>query len=79
MMLKDWALANEHASDITWAGAEDDAHLASGAFGYFNPADKKIVISSDVSLNHQLAILVHELVHAIGINSRDGRPDLRRG
>ena len=56
-------LAND--VDIQFNDPCSDQLLQSGAKGYYDIKNKRIIINKDLSINHQLKTLIHEYAHSI--------------
>lgn len=56
-------LAND--VDIQFKDPSSDQLLRSGAKGYYDIKNKRIIINRDLSINHQLKTLIHEYAHSI--------------
>lgn len=53
--------------------------ISGGANGYFNPSEKRIVIREDLSPNHKIHTLLHEITHAtLHLNETDKEDTPRR-
>ena len=56
-------LAND--IDILFKDLSSDQLLRSGAKGYYDIKNKRIIVNKDLSINHQLKTLIHEYAHSI--------------
>lgn len=63
-------LAND--IDILFKDPSSDQLLRSGAKGYYDIKNKRIIINKDLSINHQLKTLIHEYAHSILHNENKG-------
>lgn len=63
-------LAND--IDIQFKDPSSDQLLRSGAKGYYDIKNKRIIINKDLSINHQLKTLIHEYAHSILHNENKG-------
>lgn len=58
--------------NIQFKDPSSDQLLRSGAKGYYDIKNKRIIINKDLSINHQLKTLIHEYAHSILHNENKG-------
>lgn len=58
-------LAKEQDIDVDFVNSKEACVLYSGAKGYADPKNNKIVIKKDMSVNHQLKTMIHEYAHIV--------------
>lgn len=58
--------------NIQFKDPSSDKLLRSGAKGYYDIKNKRIIINKDLSINHQLKTLIHEYAHSILHNENKG-------
>lgn len=58
-------MAKEQGIDVEFVNSKKDCVLYSGAKGYVDPKNNKIVIKKDMSVNHQLKTMIHEYAHVV--------------
>lgn len=58
-------LTKEQDIDVGFVNSKEDCVLYSGAKGYADPKNNKIVIKKDMSVNHQLKTMIHEYAHIV--------------
>ncbi len=58
-------MAKEQDIEVNFVNSREDCLLYSGAKGYADPKNNKIVIKKNMSVNHQLKTMIHEYAHVV--------------